>query len=119
MTGYGENDLDFLLRNQFAGPVDEDGFSARVMARLPARQQRIQWPMFAGTFAGLIAYWLSLWTAPISFSSWQDWVSGRPVESVLSLCIVALGIAVSALGWALSESDDERLLPITRRTAGI
>lgn len=117
MTDYDEEYLDILLRKQFDGPVADDGFSARVMARLPGRQQRIKWPMFAGTFAGLLAYWLSLWFAPISHSGWKDWISGGPTDSAISLFIAAMGIAVSTLVWALSEMDEGRHLVPPQRIA--
>lgn len=119
MTGYNEDDLDFLLRKQFDGPVADDGFCEHVMARLPARRHRIKWPLFAGTFAGLVAYWLSLWSAPISYAGWQDWILEGLAESVISLFIAAMGIAVSTLVWALSETDEGSVLIPQRRIAGI
>ncbi|WP_439568591.1 hypothetical protein [Sphingopyxis sp.] len=106
MNDETEDAVDALLREQFEGPVADDGFCSSVMDRLPARRRRDQWPMAAGIFAGVAACWFSLWSAPIAFDGWHDWLSGAPSAATLALFIVMMSMAVLALAWTIAEADD-------------
>jgi len=98
--------VDALLREQFEGPVADDGFCASVMDRLPPRRRRNQWPMVAGILAGVATCWFSLWSAPIAYNGWQDWLSGAPSAATMALFIAMISMAILALAWTIAEADD-------------
>ena len=101
-----EDVLDVLLRQQFEGPVADEGFCASVIDRLPARRLRNKWPMVAGIIAGVATCWFSLWSAPVAHAGWQDWLSGEPSASAVALFIAMTSMAILALAWAIAEADD-------------
>lgn len=106
MTDESEDMVDALLRDQFVGPLADDGFCDRVMNQLPAKRRRHHWPLAAGAFAGVAAYGISLWSAPITNAGWRDWLAGEMSASVMTLFISMIGMAVLALAWAIAEADD-------------
>lgn len=108
--------LDALLRDQFGGPVPDDGFSKRVMDRLPARRRRSTWPLVAGAMLGVVTCWISLWFVPIPFIGWGDWLAGNITGSATTLFIAMMGIALLALAWTIAEASDE-FEPSSRRIA--
>lgn len=101
-----EDELDVLLREHFDGPVPDVGFCDRVMDRLPARRRCNQWPMASGTLAGVVMCWFSLWSAPITYIGWRDWLSGELSGSTNALFISIMGMAILALAWTIAEADD-------------
>lgn len=107
MNDETEYAIDALLREQFEGPVADHGFCESVMDRLPARRRWDQWPMVTGIFAGVAACWFSLWSAPIAFDGWHDWLSRAPSAATLALFIVMTSMAVLALVWTIAEADDQ------------
>lgn len=110
-----EDPSDVLLREHFEGPVADDGFCDRVMDRLPTRRRRHPWPIAAGAFAGVATCGSSLWSAPITHTGWQDWLSGEPSASALALLLSMMGMAILALAWTIAEADD-RYEPSSRRS---
>lgn len=98
--------VDVLLRDQFEGPVPDDGFCDRVIDRLPARRCRNKWPMAAGILAGVATCWFSLRSAPIAYVGWQDWLSGEPSASAIALFVTMTSMGVLALAWTVAEADD-------------
>ena len=106
MNDETEDAVDALLREQFEGPVADDGFCESVMDRLPARRRRNKWPMTAGIVAGVAMCWSSLWSAPIATDGWRDWLSGAPSAATMALFIAMTSMAVLALAWTIAEADD-------------
>jgi hypothetical protein len=106
MTKEIDDALDALLREQFDGPVPDDGFCLTVMDRLPARRRHGNWPMVAGISAGVALCWLTLWFSPIANAGWRDWLSGEPSASALALLIAMTGLAVLTLAWTIAEATD-------------
>lgn len=106
MTDTMDDAIDVLLREQFEGPVADDGFCASVMERLPARRRRNKWPMMAGTVAGVATCGISLSSAPIAYNGWQDWLSGAPSAATMALFIAMMSMAILALAWTVAEADD-------------
>lgn len=106
--------FDALLREQFEGPVPDDGFCDRVMDRLPARRRRNNWPLAAGTLAGVATCWFSLWSAPITYHGWQDWLSGELSASAVVLFIAMASMAILVMAWTIAEEDDRYDLPAWR-----
>ena len=106
MTDELDDEIDRLLRTQFDGPVPADGFAERVMAQLPARRRRRNWPLAVGATTGVALGWLSLWSAPLTRTAWQDWLSGNLTDAALTLLAVMIGGAVLALAWSISETND-------------
>lgn len=98
--------IDALLRQHFEGPVPDDGFCESVMDRLPARRHRNNWLMAAGTFAGVAMCWFSLWSAPIAYIGWQDWLSGEISASAITLFISMTSMAILAMVWTIAEAED-------------
>ena len=100
------DDIDRLLREQFAGPVQAGDFCEQVMDQLPTRRPRSKWPLAAGVSAGVALGGLSLWSAPLTRIAWHDWLSGSLSDAALALLSAMLGIAILALAWSIAETDD-------------
>ena len=98
--------IEVLLREQFEGPVADNDFCESVMDRLPARQYRKKWPMAVGAVAGVAMCWFSLWSAPIIYVGWQDWLSGEMSAYAIMLFISMMSMAIVALIWTISEAED-------------
>lgn len=98
--------IEALLRQQFDGPVPDDGFSGRVMQRLPPRRRRVAWPVWAGVVAGAGACWLSLLTSPLLHVGWRDWAGGEPSTSAIAWLLAVAGMSLLAMGWSMAEADD-------------
>jgi len=106
MNDQMEDAIDALLREQFDGPVPAAGFCDQVMARLPARRRRHRWPLAAGVLAGVAMCWFSLWSSPITYIGWRDWLSGELSAPALTLFLSIMCLAILALAWTIAEADD-------------
>ncbi len=106
MNHLDDDDIEGLLRKQFEGPVSDNGFSEHLMQRLPARQRRAVWPLWAGILTGIGACWSSLLPVPLLRVGWQDWVNGELSASGILLLSVAAGMALLACWWASVEAED-------------
>lgn len=100
-----EHDLDALLRDQFDGPVPDDGFADRVMQRARPRR-RVAWPVAAGLVAGIAACWLSLLPTSVLQAGWRDWGHGQPSASAIAFLAVAAGMSLLACWWTAMEPDE-------------
>lgn len=98
--------IDLLLREQFAGPVPDDGFCRSVMDRLPTGRRRVAWPLGAGISVGVATCWFSLWSALVASDGWRDWLAGEPSGATATLFVAMAGMALLALAWAISEAGD-------------
>ena len=101
-----DDPIDFLLRERFEGPLRADGFCERVMGQLPTRRRRNTWLLVVGVLAGAAMGGVSLWSAPITQVAWRDWFSGELSASAIVLLISMVGMAMLALAWTISETDD-------------
>lgn len=107
MNDPSDDALDALLREQLDGPVPADGFTERVMARLPPRRHRLRtWPMVAGFGGGMAACWLSLRSLPLMDTGWKDWLALEPSASAMTLLAIVSGVSLLAALWALGEADE-------------
>lgn len=106
MNDQMEDVIDALLREQLEGPVPADGFCDQVMERLPARRRRYRWPVAAGVLAGVAMCWFSLWSAPITYIGWRDWLSGELSAPAITLFLSIMCLAILALAWTMAEADD-------------
>lgn len=97
--------IDALLRQQFEGPVPDDGFCDRVMQQLPARPRRRAWPLWSGIAAGVVACALSLASTPMVQLGWRDWIGGQLSAPVIALLLALAGMALLAMCWSLAEAD--------------
>jgi hypothetical protein len=98
--------IEALLRGQFDGPLPDDGFSERVMQRLPTRRRRVAWPLWAGVLAGMGACWLGLLSAPLLQVGWRDWAGGELSAPAIILLSVAAGMSLLASWWSVAEADN-------------
>lgn len=106
MNDISEDALDALLREQFDGPVSEDGFCERVMEKLPSRQWHFQtWPTLTGVAAGMATCWLSLRSVPVTIG-WQDGLTLEPSSSIIMLLSILSGVSLLASLWVLAEADE-------------
>jgi hypothetical protein len=102
-----DNDgVEDFLREQFEGPVPDDGFCDRVMERVPARRRRHAWPLAAGISAGGTLCWLSLHSVPFLRSGWHDWLSGELSAPAITLLATMASISLLAVAWSVAEADD-------------
>lgn len=117
MTGFADDDMDALLREQFEGPVPAGAFCDEVMARLPVRRRRLSWPVAAGLVAGVVVCGLSLGAAPIMKTGWRDWMSGDLSTPAAVLILAVAGFAVLASAFAMTEAADRYERPRGRSSA--
>ena len=102
---HSDNDeIEALLREQFDGPVPDDGFAERVMQQVPPRRRAV-WPVVAGIVAGIGACWLSLLPASLLQVGWQNWISGELSASAIVLMAAAAGMSLLACWWTTMESE--------------
>ena len=106
MSDLHDNAIEVLLREQFEGPVPEDGFCDRVMQALPPRRRHHAWPLAAGVLAGTVTCWLSLVSAPLLRLGWRDWLAGAVSPPAIILLSTMAGISLLALAWTAAEADD-------------
>lgn len=106
MSALSDDALDALLRDRFDGPVPADDFCDRVMARLPARRRRREWPLATGLGAGATLCWLSLRSSPVAQSGWHDWLAGEPSGPAVALLLAIASLAGLALAWTVAEAGD-------------
>lgn len=106
MNTQHDDPIEALLRKQFDGPVPDDGFSARVMARLPPRPRRIGWPVSLGIAAGALACWSSLVSSPVLSTGWRAWIAGEPTLSAIVMLLTMAVMSLLALCWSLAEGED-------------
>ena len=101
-----DDTIDRLLREQFEGPVPDDGFCGHVMQRLPARRRRSAWPLALGITAGGVLCWLSLLATPLLRAGWHDWLSGQFSAPAVLLLATMAGMSLLALTWVIAEADE-------------
>jgi hypothetical protein len=103
---HDDDTIDALLRQQFDGPVPDDGFSARVMQRLPPRRRHVTWPLWAGILVGAGACWSSLLFSPLLRAGWQDWLAGELSMPAFVLLVAMAGMSALAGWWCVAEAGD-------------
>lgn len=104
-----DNAIDRLLRDSAPDPVADKGFCAGLIERLPPRRPRAKWPLAVGVVAGILACWLSMRSAQIAVAGWHDWLAGDLTSSALVLLVLAAGLGLLALAWALAEAQEHAL----------
>ncbi|MEW9570419.1 hypothetical protein ABQJ54_01500 [Rhodanobacter sp. Si-c] len=101
-----DDTIEALLRQQFEGPVADDGFSERLMQQLPPRRCRTAWPMWLGVLIGVAACWICLANVPLLDAGWRDWLAGELSMPVISMWLTMAFMSLLALGWGLADSRD-------------
>lgn len=104
-----DHNIDTLLRQQFEGPVSDEGFSARVIRQMPPRHTDAVWPLWAGIVAGIGTCWLSLSSTPVLQLGWQSWISGNPSRTSLCIVVATTGMSLLACWWSAMEAEDSLL----------
>jgi len=105
MSDLNDDAIDQLLRDQFEGPVPDDGFCDRAMQTLPTRR-RTTWPLALGITLGGLLCWLTLQATPLVRAAWHDWVSGQPSAPAIILLAAMTGLSLLAAGWSIVETND-------------
>ena len=106
MNHSDDNEIEALLRKQLEGPTPDNGFSDRVMQRLPPRRRRVAWPLLAGILVGIAACWLSLLSTSLLHVGWQDWISGELSTPAIVLMSAIAGMSLLACWWTTMETED-------------
>jgi hypothetical protein len=106
MSDVHDDAVDRLLREQFEGPVPDDGFCHQVMKSMPVRRRRSGWPLAAGVVAGGVSCWLSLLSTPLMRAGWGDWLSGQLSAPVIVVLAAIAGVSLLAAAWTAAEADD-------------
>ncbi|MFK2879251.1 hypothetical protein [Rhodanobacter hydrolyticus] len=105
MSHTSDDELDALLRRSFDGPVPDEGFSEKLMQRLPPHRRRIAWPLWSGVLAGVGAGGLSLLRAPLLGDGLRDWLRGEWSAPAVALLLAATGMSLLACWWSMAEAD--------------
>ncbi|HET7663804.1 MAG TPA: hypothetical protein VFK31_09215 [Rhodanobacteraceae bacterium] len=98
--------IEALLRKQFDGPVSDEGFSQRLMERLPQRRRRATWPLWGGIVAGVIACWMVLLGSPLLRIGWHDWMNDQWSAPAITVLLVMMGMTLLAFAWGVAEAGD-------------
>ncbi|HEX6613840.1 MAG TPA: hypothetical protein VF022_08275 [Rhodanobacteraceae bacterium] len=107
MSDERDDAIEVPLRRLFEGQVPDEGFSARLMQRLPRRRRRhVAWPVWCGFLAGVAACWLALLRSPLLRVGWRNWVSDDWSAPAITLLLVMLGMVMLALAWGVFEAED-------------
>ena len=105
MSDLNDDAIDQLLRDQFEGPVPDDGFCDRAMQTLPTRR-RTTWPLALGIALGGLLCCLTLQATPLVRTAWHGWVSGQPSGAAIILLAAMTGLSLLALAWTTVEADE-------------
>ena len=106
MNNPDDDAIEALLRKQFEGHVPDDGFSARVMQRLPSHRSRTTWPLWVGLLVGAGVCAWSLLSSPLLQAGWRDWMASELSVPAIVLLIPVAGLSLLALLWAVMEIED-------------
>jgi hypothetical protein len=106
MNHTDDDAIEALLRKQFEGHVPDDGFSARVMQRLPSHRRRTTWPLWAGLLVGAGMCALSLLSSPLLHAGWRDWMASELSVPAIVLLSTVAGLSLLTLLWVLMEAED-------------
>jgi len=106
MSHSNDDAIEALLRKQFDGPVADEGFSERVMGRLPPRRHQTAWPLWAGVVAGTTACWLTALFSPLLHEGWRNWMHGELSASSVTMLLAIAGMSLLASWWSVAEADD-------------
>lgn len=97
--------IEALLREQFNGPVADDGFTDQLMQHLPVQRQRVRWPLWIGMTLGALGGWLSIASVPWLGSAWHALLHGHYTPAAMTLLICVAAITLIAGCWSLAESE--------------
>lgn len=99
-------DIEALLRRQFDSAVADEGFSTRLMQRLPASRRRRHWPLWAGLCGGALAAAMSVGSSPLLQHGGRDLFERQWSPAAITLLLVMAGLSLLSLCWGLAEADD-------------
>ncbi|MCE2915065.1 MAG: hypothetical protein ACOVOT_03310 [Rubrivivax sp.] len=103
MNGLSDADLDELLRRDFAGPIADDGFAARVSGALPPRPRQRAWLIPAAAVAGGLLTWLTVLPSPLLQQAAREWLAGSIGPTSGTVLALLLGLGLLGCAWALEE----------------
>jgi hypothetical protein len=101
MTPLNDDTIDELLREGFT--VADDGFSAKVIQRLPRQRRFPVWGPMIGLILGVAASALCLFTETLAGAGGAPGMGGPNVLAVMIWTGIAIGLSLLAMGWAISE----------------
>lgn len=104
MNDMSDEKLDDLLRRAFTGPVEDGGFSARVIRALPTRAPQRPWLLPGAALAGSLLAWLALRPSTLLQQAANEWLAGGFGAASAGVCVLLFGVSVLGCGWALDES---------------
>lgn len=107
MSPIHDDDIDALLRRSFDGPTADDGFTDRVMQRLPPRRRISSWPVVAGMLIGSVLCALSVSASPLWHAAWQGWLAGEGSTATIIVLSMMAAMSLLALGWTLAEAEHQ------------
>ncbi len=96
--------IDQLLRQEFPGAVQDDGFTDRVMRTLPVRLQHRTWVMPTAAIAGGLLAWLALMPIPLWENVTSEWQAGNIGPNSVVLIALLFGTSLIGCWWALEEA---------------
>lgn len=104
MSEMTDQELDELLRRDFAVGVADEGFSERVMRALPPRQGQKPWLLPLATLTGGLLAWLALLPSPLLQQATREWLAGDIGPTSVAVYALLLGVGVLGCVWALEEA---------------
>lgn len=96
--------LDDLLREQFRGPVADEGFAARVMLALPPRREYRRWLLPGAAALGGLLAWVTLMPSPVWQQAVQEWLAGDFGAATAGIGVLMFGVTLASFAWSLEEA---------------
>ncbi|GGX21090.1 hypothetical protein [Undibacterium macrobrachii] len=105
MTHPVEPNIEALLSDAYDGPVADDGFSVRVMQKIPAQRKTHHSYSLIAFAAGLFALMWQVLSSSLFEKAWHDLAQAQFSVTVMVLFAVFFGASLLVSAWALTEAE--------------
>lgn len=100
-----EPNIDALLRDVFDGPVADDGFSVRVMQKIPTQRKTHHSYSLIAFAVGLFALMWQVLSSSVFEKAWHDLAQAQFSITVMVLFAVFFGASLLISAWVLTEAE--------------
>lgn len=100
-----DSQLDDLLRRDGLEAVADEGFTARLMPRLPPRRRRRALGLPLAAVLGALLTWGALLPSSLLQGAAREWAAGELGASLGLVYLGLLGVGLLSCAWALEEAE--------------